>query len=193
MKRKIQYSVQEWLPFDIIFENGIIRMKDQTYLKIMKVKPINYNLKSQFEKEAILNSYKIFLKTCSFPIQILIQSNKEDLTKNISKIKSQEKYENEKLKNIAENYIQYIKNLNQTEKSSNKNFYMIIKNSSTEEKVENVLIEELNDQYFKIKDCLSKCGNIVQVINKKEEIKKLMFSFFNNKIYLKLENDKERS
>ena len=44
-------------------------------------------MKSELEKEAILNSYKIFLKTCNFDLQILVQSNKEDLSKHISKIK----------------------------------------------------------------------------------------------------------
>ena len=49
--------------------------------------PINFNLRSDLEKESILNSYKIFLKTCDFDIQILVQSNKEDLSKHFLKIK----------------------------------------------------------------------------------------------------------
>ena len=77
MKKENPISVQEWLPFEKILENGIIQMKNKKYIKIMKVLPINYNLKSQLEKEAILNSYKIFLKTCSFDMQILIQSSKD--------------------------------------------------------------------------------------------------------------------
>ena len=68
------HSVQKWLPFEKILDNGIIKLKNNCYVMIMKVKPINYNLKSNFEKEAILNSYKIFLKTCNFDIQIIIQT-----------------------------------------------------------------------------------------------------------------------
>ena len=94
MKNKQIKSVQEWLPFDYILNNGIIKLKNSTYIKIIEIIPINFNLKSELEKEAILNSYKIFLKTCNFDIQILIQSNKEDLSKHISKIKN--KIENEK-------------------------------------------------------------------------------------------------
>ena len=59
----------------------------------------------QLEKEAILNSYKIFLKTCNFDIQILIQSNKEDLSKHILKIKNKTEEENENIKKISEKYI----------------------------------------------------------------------------------------
>ena len=79
-KIKKRNITQEWLPFDDILENGIIISKN-SYIKIIKINPINYNLKSTLEKEAILNSYKLFLKTCNFNIQIIIQSKKEDLSK----------------------------------------------------------------------------------------------------------------
>ena len=42
--------------------------------------PINFSLKSELEKDAILNSYKLFLKTFNVDLQILIQSKKEDLS-----------------------------------------------------------------------------------------------------------------
>ena len=81
-------SVQEWLPFEKIFQNGIVKIKNSAYVKILEVVPINFNLKSELEKEAILNSYKIFLKTCNFDLQILIQSNKEnkEKTKHIKRL-----------------------------------------------------------------------------------------------------------
>ena len=91
MQKKQVISVQEWLPFEKILENGIIKLKDNSYVKIMKITPVNFNLKSSLEKEAILNSYKIFLQTIEFDIQILIQSNKENLLGHISNKKSRRK------------------------------------------------------------------------------------------------------
>lgn len=76
MKKKLN-TVQKWLPFEKVLENGIIKLKNNSYVKILKISPINFNLKSNLEKESILNSYKIFLKTCNFDIQILIQSSKD--------------------------------------------------------------------------------------------------------------------
>ena len=43
-------SVQIWLPIEKILEDGIIKMKDSSYIKILNVSPINYNLKSNLEK-----------------------------------------------------------------------------------------------------------------------------------------------
>ena len=116
-------SVQEWLPVDEILENGIIKVKNKNYIKILKIIPINFELKSNLEKEAILNSYKIFLKTCNFDIQILIQSNKKDLSNHISKIKEKNKEEKENIKILSEKYTNYIKKINIEKKSSSKNFY----------------------------------------------------------------------
>ena len=184
MKKEQIKSVQEWLPFENILENGIIKLKNSSYIKIIEIIPINFNLKSELEKEAILNSYKIFLKTCNFDLQILIQSNKENLDKHISNINLQKNNEKENIKKIADNYIQYIKELNQNKKSSNKNFYIIIKNPVENEKIEENIIEELNEKYFKIKECLARCGNVVKDINEKEKVKELLFSFINRRLYL---------
>ena len=49
---------------------------------------------------------------------------------------------------------------------------------------EDYLIEKLNEQYFKIKECLSRCGNIVSDINNKKQIIDILFSFLNFRIYL---------
>ena len=180
-------TVQEWIPIRQILKEGIIEIENNIYIKILEVTPINYNLKSDLEKEAILNSFKIFFRTCQFDIQILIQSNKEDLTHHILRIKKYvSKKENKYLKNISENYIQYISNLNNNKKSSSKKFYIIIKNQPINKKEKNIEIikQELNEKYIKIKECLSRCGNKVNNIDKKEEILKIFFSYLNTKKYL---------
>ena len=187
MKNNNVSSVQEWLPYEKVYNNGIIKLKNSYYIKIIEVYPINYNLKSELEKEAILNSYKIFLKTCDFDLQILIQSNKQNIENHISNINIQKNVEKNVIKNIANNYIKYIKELNQNKKSSNKNFYIIVKNKITNDKMEKLeenIFEELNENYFKIKECLSRCGNIVKDINEKEKIKELIFSFTNRRLFL---------
>lgn len=172
------------MPYETILEDGIIKMKNNSYIKIIEVKPINYNLKSNLEKEAILNSYKTFLKTCSFDIQIIVQSNKEDLSKNISIINNNLKSEKTKLIQIANNYIEYIKYLNQKKESSKKKFFILIKNSNIKKQIdnnENRIINELNEKYFKIKESLIRCGNDVINIENTKEIVEILKTFINLK------------
>ena len=176
MKKINKLTLQKWLPIKEINKEGVVKLKNNKLIKIIKVNPINYNLKSNLEKESILNSYKIFLKTCNFNIQILIQSNKEDLNNHISKIKKNiSKKENKIFEKIANNYIDYINKINSERKSSSKDFYIIIsgeikdKNNQTEE----ILKKELTEKYFKIKECLSRSGNFISELSNKKDVENL--------------------
>ena len=183
LKLKKEQTTQEWLPFDHIYENGLMFYKG-SFIKILKIYPINYDLKSNLEKQSILNSYRNFLKTCDFDIQILIQSKKEDISKIISQIKNR-KEENEKIKDIQENYIHFMTQMNKEKNSSSKNFYMMIKkkvdilNGKPEDLTneESKANEYLNECYFKIKETLTRCGNMVNELNTKEKVIHILNSF----------------
>jgi len=187
-------STKKIIPIDEFLEKGIIKTKNK-YIKILKVNPINFNLKSNLEKESILNSYKIFLKTCNFDIQILIQSKKEDLSQNISNIKNNiKKEENNFIKKYSEEYIEFINKINNEKKSSSKNFYIIINylnlNKNTEKNKE-IIIQNLNEKYFKIKECLLRCGNYITETTKEECIE-ILYSFLNTEKYLNKLNLKNK-
>lgn len=59
--------------------------------------------------------------------------------------------------------------------------YLIIKNK-IENNEENIL-QELNENYLKIKENLLRCGNLIFECSKEETIK-ILFSFFNTKKFL---------
>ena len=186
MKNINNVTIQQWLPLQHIYNDGIVRLKNFRFVKILKIIPINYNLKSDLEKEAILNSYKIFLKTCNFDIQILIQSCKVDLSHNISNIKKIiSKKENQYLESISIDYINFINELNFNKKSSSKNFYIIISNNLNKKKLDNqfeeIIKNDLKEKYFKIKECLSRCGNFVVELSNKNDVENLFYSLLNTK------------
>ena len=174
------------MDFKEILPNGVIKTNDK-YIKILKIIPINFNLKSEIEKISILNSYKIFLKTINSDIQIIVQSKKEDLSKHISSVEFQKNNENNKIKDISQNYIEYIKELNKRKKSSTKNYFIIIKSNKYNNEIDNyknIANNELLEKYLKIKDCLSRCGNTVIDINTKKEIIEILFSFLNSQKFI---------
>ena len=190
MKNIKNLTVQQWIPIDKIYNDGIIKLKENKLIKILKINPINYNLKSDLEKEAILNSYKIFLKTCNFNIQILIQSSKVDLSDHIKNIrknvtKKSEQKNNQQLGKIAENYIDYIQKLNLNRRSSSKNFYIVIADNIDKKinilESEEIIKNDLKEKYFKIKECLSRSGNLVSELSKQKEIEELFFSLLNTR------------
>ena len=177
VKKENQASVQEWLPFEKILNNGVIKINSTTYLRMIKIIPINYQLKSELEKEAILNSYLIFLKTCNCNLQIIIQNTRPNIFQFISKIPPKEK--DPIIVSYIKEYQQYIQNFHQKRKLCHKNFYLILKNSNTVNTIsENKRLEELTESYYKIKESLSRCGNFVELIETKQEILDIITSFF---------------
>lgn len=176
-------STQDWLCIENINKNGIIKIKNKnTYIKILKIEPINFNLKTSLEKEAILNSYKIFLKTCNFNVQILIHTNKEDISKIVNNV---QKSKDNQISIISKNYIDFLNKINSEKQTSTKNYYIIVDEHVEEgqQNLENIYYL-LNEKYFKIKECLNKCGNQVREC-KKEEVLKILHFFLNTNINLK--------
>lgn len=169
------------MPIKEFYNHGIIKLKNNIFIKIIKINPINYDLKSNFEKNAILNSYKAFLKNCNFDIQIIIKSKQEDISKNIKEIEKQKETEkslnNNFMINIFDLYINFIKNKNKEKLSSSKEFYIIISSEKIPENQEEKILLELKEEYFKIKDSLIRCGNSVFEIKEREEIKNIIKSF----------------
>jgi len=180
MKNRKLAAFQKWLPFKEVLSDGVIKLKDNTYVKLIKVFPINYNLKSELEKQAILNSFKLFFKTSDFDIQILIQSTKEDLSKYVLFLKKeQEKEENKELHKLYNEYINFISDKNSKKDFSNKQFIIVVKNPVKKEVInENIEIIDLNDKYYKIKEYLSRCGNLVSEYSR-DEVIELLYNYFN--------------
>ena len=83
--------------------------------------------------------------------------------------------------------------MNIDKKSSSKNFYILIKEIQENKKqknninLEKIIFDKLKDKYFNIKECLSRCGNIVIDIDNKKQTEKILYSFFNSRKNL-LEN-----
>lgn len=47
--------------------------------------------------------------------------------------------------------------------------------------IEKIYCDKLNEKYFKIKESLSRCGNKVIQFEEKEEVEKIINSFFNTR------------
>ena len=86
---------------------------------------------------------------------------------------------------ISKNYIDFLNKINSEKQTSTKNYYIIVDEHVEEgqENLENIYYL-LNEKYFKIKECLNKCGNQVREC-KKEEVLKILHFFLNTNINLK--------
>ncbi len=119
-------STQSFLAFSEVHE-GIIITKNGELRAILMASSINFSLKSEQEQTAIVYAYQNFLNSLSFPVQIMMQSRKLDLTKYIAKLKEIAKVQgNELLRGQTIDYIYYIERLVKVANIMDKKFYVVI-------------------------------------------------------------------
>ncbi len=81
-------SIFEFMEFDEIVDNMIVRKKGEQYIMILQCNGVNYDLMSEQEKIAIEEGFVQFLNTLRFPIQLYIQSRTLNLRDIIDEYKS---------------------------------------------------------------------------------------------------------
>ncbi len=69
-----QESVYDFMEFDEIVDNMIVRKNRSQYVMVLQCSGVNYDLMSQNEKIAVEEGFVQFLNTLRFPIQLYVQS-----------------------------------------------------------------------------------------------------------------------
>ncbi len=134
-KRKAKYpSTQRLQPIAEIKEDCVV-LKDGTLRAVLLVSSINFSLKSEDEQNAIIAAYVNFLNAIDFPLQILIQSRKLNISAYLGKLEQKEKEQtNELLKLQIAEYRQYVGELVELGEIMTKRFYLVIPHNPLSDK-----------------------------------------------------------
>ncbi|MBR3613752.1 MAG: hypothetical protein IKL55_01045 [Clostridia bacterium] len=81
-------SIFDFMEFDEIVDNMIVRKNATQYIMILQCNGVNYDLMSEDEKIAVEEGFVQFLNTLRFPIQLYIQSRTLNLRDIIDEYKS---------------------------------------------------------------------------------------------------------
>lgn len=108
-KSKDHVAITDYLGIEDI-EKGIFHLENNEYCVVIEASFVNYDLKSNANKKAILMSYQSLFRVVKFPIQILGQSVSQDMRKEearfeenlASKHAAVQKYNRDILKNIKD-------------------------------------------------------------------------------------------
>lgn len=133
-------STQHYLDIQEIRDDVAV-MKDGTLRAVLLVSSINFDLKSEDEQVAIIQSYTQFLNALDFPLQIVIQSRKFGIDEYLERLKSIEKTQtNDLLRLQTAEYRQYITELVELADLMSKRFYVVVPYSPQEKKRRNVIV-----------------------------------------------------
>lgn len=131
-KKTIIASTQEHLPIEDI-QKDLVILKDGSCCLVLQATAINFGLLSEKEQDAIIFAYAALLNSLSFPLQILIISQKKDISSYLNLLDKQIEVTRgkEQQKKIAE-YKEFVEQTVKKRKVLDKNFYLIIPFSALE-------------------------------------------------------------
>lgn len=117
---------QDLLPLvDIV--DGIAIYKNGGAALIMESTSLNFGLLSEREQEAVIASYAGMLNSFNFPVQIVVRSQKKDISKYMDYLDvAQNKIKIPKLAHIAQDYRLFVQEAIKKKNVLSKRFYVVV-------------------------------------------------------------------
>lgn len=176
-------SVFDFLEFDKIEDNMIIRDNGKKYIMAIECQGINYDLMSGLEKTGVEESFVQFLNTLRNPIQIYVQTRTINLESSINAYKEKVSQIESELYKKKLQYQEMIDSGLYTENDLNKAFFEITKQSNLYEYGKDIIYDTekmslnkniLNKKYYIIISYFS--SELGSNEYDKEEIQAMAFS-----------------
>mgnify|MGYP001050262642 CR=1 FL=1 len=119
-------STQNFLEIAEIRE-GVLVLKTGHIRSVLMVSSANFALKSQEEQEAIVSQFQNFLNSLDFPLQIVVQSRRLNITGYIESLKTLEaNQQNQLLKEQTADYRTFVERLIKGGSIVAKNFFVVV-------------------------------------------------------------------
>ena len=151
-----------YLPISQI-RNGVIKTKDERYLRMIEILPINFLLRSASEKRNIIYSFAAYLKIAPPNLQFKVLSKKADIKDYIEKIRKEAEQEpDERCRILQEDYAKLLTQLG-TREAITRRFFLIFEYplSGTKSVNERDMFLYLQSAVKTAKKYLAMCGNVV--------------------------------
>ena len=129
----IRASTQEQLPIEEVIDNMVL-LKDGSCAIVMSVSAVNFDLLSEREQDAIIGAYGALLNSLTFPIQILVRSQKKDISSYLDLLTIQENHKKDAplIANMIRSYRSFVGEMVKKNNVLDKKFYVIIPFSALE-------------------------------------------------------------
>jgi hypothetical protein len=113
-------------------KDGILMLPRKRYRAILQVSPVNFELRSDDEQDAIIDTYESFLNSVGVPLQVLIRIREIDMDAYLTELN--ERYGQETVpiyKQQLKTYNEFIRSLIKTNKILSRHFYVVVPHNAT--------------------------------------------------------------
>jgi hypothetical protein len=157
--------------------NGILLLPKRQHRLVLESSSINFELMSEDEQDALIDTYQNFLNSLNTGFQIFVRIREMDMDKYLENFKSRMNEKDEKVyKTQADNYMEFISGLVSNNKILTRKFYIILPYKADTNDF-NVAYEQLKLQADIVAKGLGRLGMQVRKLNS-IEILDLFYSFY---------------
>ncbi len=119
-------ATQEFVPIQEV-RDGIVILKDGSMRGIVLASSVNFSLKSDDERQAILLQFQDFLNSLDFSVQISLQSRRLDIRPYLALLEDRYKEQmNDLMKIQTREYIEFIKKFTESTNIMTKSFFVVV-------------------------------------------------------------------
>ena len=159
-------------------KDGVLLLPGNNYRLVLAISSVNFELKSEAEQDALIDTYQSFLNSLGCDIQILVRIREMDMDKYIAEFNARVEQEKQKVyKDQLKNYTRFVKSLINANKILSRQFYVVIPNVTRDNDFETVQ-EELNLNADIVAKGLSRMGMQSRTLSSLE-ILDLFYSLYN--------------
>lgn len=107
--------------------DGILLLPNNEYHAILQVSSLNFELKSEEEQDAIIDTYESFLNSVGSSLQILVRTREIDMDGYLDDLRGRFEGETEQIyRDQLENYDEFIRSLITNNKILTRHFYIVV-------------------------------------------------------------------
>ena len=107
--------------------DGILMLPNNEYRAILQVSSLNFELRSEEEQDAIIETYESFLNSVGTSLQVLIRTREIDMDKYLDDINTRQEIETVPIyKQQLQNYDEFIRSLITDNKILTRHFYIVV-------------------------------------------------------------------
>lgn len=159
--------------------DGILILPGNQYRAVLEVSSLNFELKSEEEQDAIIDTYESFLNSVGSSLQILIRTREIDMDKYLEELNERLHGETEKVyKQQLKNYDEFIRSLITTNKILTRHFYLIVPYTATSKTDFELVQEQLNLKLDIVAKGMTRLGMHTKELTSLEVLD-LFYSFYN--------------
>jgi hypothetical protein len=159
--------------------DGVLLLPNNQYRVVLQVSALNFELKSEQEQDAIIDTYENFLNSLGTNLQVLIRTREIDMDKYLEDLTDRLKDETEAIyQKQLTNYDEFIRSLITNNKILTRHFYLIIPYTADKKTEFELIKEQLNLKIDIVSKGMTRLGMNARQLTSLEVLD-LFYSFYN--------------